>query len=177
MPQKLPEKLSENLPEIPDELRALMAEVGPVWMPPGHVKLMTDKFTDLHRTVPRADGLEIRRDMAYGAHERHKLDVYLPGDGKTRRAALLFVHGGAFLDGDRNRTGEIYSNVLRYFGRNGVVGINIGYRLAGDAKYPGATEDIAATVTWVRERADVLGIDRDRIFLMGHSAGAAHAGS
>ena len=55
--------------------------------------------------------------------------------------------------------------------------INTGYRLAGDTKYPGATEDVASVIQWVRDHADEIGVDASRIFLMGHSAGAAHAGS
>ncbi len=165
-----------RLPEIPDELRALMAEIGPRWSPSAHVKLMVDRFTDLHRTGPK-DGVVVNRDLAYGRHPRQALDVYRPERGGTARAAVLFVHGGAFLDGDRNRTEEIYANVPRYLARHGIVGINVGYRLAGDARYPGATEDLAAAVAWAHAHADEIGVDRSRIILMGHSAGAAHAGS
>lgn len=163
-------------PEIPDDLRALMAEIGPKWSPSAHVKPMIDRFSAVHRTAPK-DNLTVRRDIAYGDHPRQMFDIYLPDDGKGGRAALLFVHGGAFLDGHRNRTDEIYSNVPRYFSRNGVVGINIGYRLADAVQYPGATEDIATVVAWTRAHADELGLDKDRLFLMGHSAGAAHTGS
>jgi acetyl esterase len=53
----------------------------------------------------------------------------------------------------------------------------IGYRLAGDAKYPAASEDIASVIKWIQQHADEIGVDASRIFLMGHSAGAAHAGS
>jgi acetyl esterase/lipase len=81
------------------------------------------------------------------------------------------------MDGHRNRTDRIYSNVPLYLARNGVVGINVGYRLGKDVGYPGATEDVGRAVAWTHARADELGIDRQRIFLMGHSAGAAHAGS
>ena len=41
----------------------------------------------------------------------------------------------------------------------------------------GQPEDIASVIRWVRAHADEVGIDASRIFLMGHSAGAAHAGS
>jgi len=95
----------------------------------------------------------------------------------TTPPVVLFVHGGAFVSGHRNRTEQIYSNVLYYLARNGVAGINIGYRLANDAVYPEATNDIAAAVAWAHEHAAEFGWDPARIFLMGHSAGAAHAGS
>lgn len=163
-------------PQIPDELRKLMAEIGPQWAPSKHVKLMLDQFSELHRAAA-SDGVVVRGDIAYGKHPRQMFDVYSPANSDRRRAAVLFVHGGAFLDGNRNRTDQIYSNVLKYFARHGIVGINIGYRLADDTPYPGATEDIATVVAWAHQHADEIGVDRNRIFLMGHSAGAAHSGS
>jgi acetyl esterase/lipase len=168
--------MDQTRPNIPNELHALMAEIGPQWSPAKHVKLMLDKFSELHKMAP-TEGIDIKADIAYGAHPRQRIDLYLPANSKRGLPAVLFVHGGAFLDGHRNRTSEIYANVLRYFARHGIVGINIGYRLADDTPYPGATEDVAAVVAWTRERADEIGVDRNRIFLMGHSAGAAHTGS
>src|SRR5690606_5344808 len=103
-------------------------------------------------------------------------DLYTPRGGATPRAAVLFVHGGAFFDGHRNRTGEVYANVSYHFARNGIAAINIGYRLGSEAPFPAAADDMAAVVAWTHAHADEAGIDRSRIFLMGHSAGAAHAG-
>jgi acetyl esterase len=165
-------------PEISDALRAVMAEIGPRWRADtsGHVKLMVEQFSKLLATAP-PDGLSVRMDVAYGEHERQRFDIYAPTAPGQNRPAVLFVHGGAFIDGHRNRTGQIYSNVTRYFARHGLVGINIGYRLADVVQYPGATRDIAAVVAWTRENAGELGIDPSRIFLMGHSAGGAHVAS
>jgi acetyl esterase/lipase len=170
--------MSSKFPEIPDALRALMAEIGPRWgtNPAAHVKIMVDRFSEVLKQSPK-EGVTIRRGISYGPHPRQMFDLFMPDDENARRAAVIFVHGGAFLDGHPNRTEEIYSNVLHYFARNGIVGFNIGYRLAGDAKYPGASEDIASVIKWAHEHADEIGIDASRIFLMGHSAGAAHAGS
>ena len=141
--------MDQARPSIPNELRELMAEIGPQWAPAKHVKLMLDRFSDIHRRAP-TEGVEVRADLTYGSHPRQRIDVYLPANPERGRAVVLFVHGGAFLDGHRNRTDEIYANVLRYFARNGVAGINIGYRLADDTQYPGATEDIAAVVLGAR---------------------------
>lgn len=170
--------MNPKFPEIPDALRALMAEVGPRWgtNPAAHVKLMVERFSEVLKQAPK-DGVTVRGGITYGPHPRQIFDLFTPDEARSGRAALVFVHGGAFLDGHPNRTEQIYSNVLQYFARHGIVGINTGYRLAGDAKYPGATEDVASVIQWVRDHADELGVDASRIFLMGHSAGAAHAGS
>ena len=170
--------MKRPLPDIPADLRALMVEVGRRWTVnrSDNIALMIERFTELLRGFP-LDGIAVARDIAYGDHARQQLDVYAPEDGREGRAAVVFVHGGAFMDGHRNRTERIYSNVPLYFARNGVVGINIGYRLGRDAGYPGATLDVASAIAWTRAHAQDFGIAPDRIFLMGHSAGAAHAGS
>ena len=167
-----------GLPEIPDDLRQLMAEIGPKWRDgvARNVDLMVQRFSEVLKHSPR-DGVTVHPGISYGDHERNALDIFLPEKMTTTPPVVLFVHGGAFVSGHRNRTGQIYSNVLYYLARNGVAGINIGYRLANDAVYPEATNDIAAAVAWARDHAAEFGWDPVRIFLMGHSAGAAHAGS
>lgn len=165
-------------PEIPAALRALMVEIGPRWAQdiPGHARRMSEAFTAVLDDAPRPD-LKVTREVAYGAHARQVFDIYAPPGATGKRPAVLFVHGGAFFDGQRDRSPRIYSNVLEYFAVRGLIGINVGYRLAGDATYPAASEDVGTVVAWVRGHADEIGADPDNIFIMGHSAGCAHTGS
>lgn len=164
--------------EIPGDLRALMAEIGPRWgtAVSANVKLMIEEFTHVQQQVPKS-GIEVARDIAYGLHPRQALDIYQPNATGKSRPAVLFVHGGAFVDGSRNRTDQIYANVSYYFARHGIVGVNLGYRLAPEARYPEASRDIGAAVQWVKAHAADFGIDPSRLLLMGHSAGGAHVGS
>ena len=161
---------------IPSGLRSLMAEIGPRWgaATSANVRRMIDEFTRVHEAVPRTSIRE-SRDLAYGAHPRQRLDIYAPADPGKHRAAVVFVHGGAFTEGDRNRSPEIYANVGRYFARHGILGVNIGYRLAPEIQYPEGSRDVGAAVAWIRNQARDFSVDPARIFLMGHSAGAAHA--
>ena len=76
------------------------------------------------------------RRLAYGAHARQVLDVFSPA-GARAAPVMMFVHGGAFVRGDKRVTGELYENVLHWFARQGFVGVNIEYRLAPEAAYPG----------------------------------------
>jgi acetyl esterase len=165
-------------PQIPDELRRLMAIIGPRWSESvtANVKLMVEEFSKVLRQAPPPAGIEVRRDISYGTHDRQVLDLFVP-DGRAARPALVFVHGGAFVEGHRNRTPEIYANVPTWFAQHGVVGVNMGYRLAPDAVYPEATRDVDSVIRWTRDNAGALGVDPDRVFLMAHSAGAAHAAS
>jgi acetyl esterase/lipase len=164
-------------PDIPEDLLALMREVGPIWRTnvSGHVDLMIQRFSEVLKHSPR-DGLIEHPDIRYGDHERQVVDVFLPHQA-SRPPLVVFIHGGAFVSGHRNRSAQIYSNVLVYLAQHGIAGINVGYRLANDTNYPGATEDIARLIVWAREAAPQYGWDPAQIFLMSHSAGGAHAGS
>jgi acetyl esterase/lipase len=167
----------QQLPDIPEDLLALMHEVGPKWHNniSAHVDLMIQRFSEVLKDGPR-DGVVQHQDIRYGDHERQLIDVFLP-ENVSSPPLVVFVHGGAFVSGHRNRSDQIYSNVLVYLARHGIAGVNVGYRLANDTKYPGATEDIARVVAWTHEAASQYGWDPGKIFLMSHSAGGAHAGS
>jgi len=167
-----------TLPQIPQALLELMARVGPIWREdvPGNVQLMIDNFSPILSRAPK-NGIDVRREISYGEYPRQVLDVYSPENQGSPRPAVLFVHGGAFISGHRNRSNEIYGNVLYCLARHRIVGINVEYRLADDAKYPEATRDVASAVGWVSKNCRELDVDPARIFLFGHSAGAAHAGS
>lgn len=152
-----------------------MAEIGPKWreQPSVHVRMMADAFTPLLARAPK-QGVERQNDVPYGEHPRQVVDIFRPQ--KSRKApVLLFIHGGAFTDGDKNRTPEFYSNICYYFARNGLLALNVEYRLAPEARYPAAANDIGRAVAWVHGEAERLGGDPARIFLMAHSAGACHA--
>jgi acetyl esterase len=165
-------------PAIPERLLALMAKIGPRWRDDisGHIRVMLEEFSAVHENAPK-ELSELRRNVRYGGDSRQEYDLFLPKLPGRDRAAVLFVHGGAFTEGSRNRTDQIYANVLYFLARRRVVGINIGYRLAPQACYPEASHDIGAVVKTIRDGAAKIGVDPARIFLMGHSAGAAHVAS
>lgn len=114
------------------------------------------------------------RDLSYGPHARHKLDVLQPKHLPDHpMPVLIFIHGGAFVAGNKS-DGEIFDNVLNFFAARGVLGINASYRLAPEYRWPSGIEDMRAIVDWVRNSAARYGGDPDKIFMMGHSAGASH---
>ncbi len=116
----------------------------------------------------------VTRDILYGSHERHRLDVLQPKKpGSESMPVLVFIHGGAFVRGDKS-DGIIFDNVLNYFASRGVLGINATYRLAPEYQWPAGADDIRAIVRWIRDNASEYGGDPNRIYLMGHSAGASH---
>lgn len=162
-------------PPIPRHLREMMLELGPKWGSNirAYTKLQSEAFSEVLAGAPK-EGVETR-DVAYGAHPRQVLDVFAPR-GASGAPVVLFAHGGAFIEGNKDRTPEIYANVGWYFARQGVVMINMEYRLAPEFKYPSGVVDVAAAVAWARANIVRFGGDPERIFLFGHSAGAAHVG-
>ena len=120
---------------------------------------------------------DVDRDISYGPHERHLLDVLQPRNPTSAAMPILvFIHGGAFVLGNKS-DGVLFDNVLNYFTSRGVLGINATYRLAPEYQWPAGADDIREVVRWIRDNARKYGGDPDRIFLMGHSAGAAHVAS
>ena len=116
---------------------------------------------------------EVTDRLSYGEHPRHKLDVYQP-QGITNAPVFVYVHGGGYRSGDRDLNAVAYGNIPTYFARHGMLGINATYRLAPEASWPSGAEDVRAMVAWIKHHAQSYGGDPERIFLMGHSAGASH---
>jgi triacylglycerol lipase len=86
---------------------------------------------------------------------------------------LLFVHGGAFVRGDKH--GAFYpDNIPLWAAGEGMVGVTINYRLAPANPWPAGADDLADAIGWVRANIERFGGDPDRIVLFGHSAGANH---
>ena len=138
------------------------------------------ELKDIYRKHLREAGLEksvVERDLSYGPHARHKLDVLRPAKPADEpMPVLVFVHGGGFVRGNKS-DGDIFDNILDFYTRHGVLGINVTYRLAPEFGHPAGAEDLAAALRWVRDNADRYGGDADNIVLMGHSAGAVHVAS
>ncbi|WP_083654726.1 alpha/beta hydrolase [Burkholderia sp. SRS-W-2-2016] len=162
------------------EQRQRMLALGPSWNDDiiANRKAVIDCYTPLVMAAPM-DGTRVERDLAYGAHSRQVLDVFEPLDAPadTPREAVLFVHGGAFVRGSKSVNGAIYDNVCHWFARQGFVAVNVEYRLADEAPWPGGAQDVASALGWLREHAARWRIDPARIFVIGHSAGGAHAAS
>jgi acetyl esterase/lipase len=83
---------------------------------------------------------------------------------------LVAVHGGGWQLGDR----KSYQHWGPYFARHGYAVFSIEYRLMkpGVKTWPGAAYDTKAAVQYVRANAAELGVDPERIGLIGDSAGA-----
>lgn len=157
--------------QVPPPVEAQLRQIGRVVAPPPTAAL----YAPLQQREPYA-GVRVLRDQRFGADARHLLDVFTPEAATgARRPVLVFVRGGAFTGGAR-RAGDspFYDNVMLWAVKNGMVGVNTTYRLAPQHPWPAAQEDLRDAVAWIRQNIAAHGGDPGRIYLMGHSAGAAH---
>jgi acetyl esterase len=157
----------------------LLRNVGPKWHSDirHYSEIIKEAYAPLISVSPRQD-ITVTRDIAYGQHARQVLDIFSKtGDDFTAKPVIVFVHGGAFVRGDKCLSNGMYDNVLYWFARQGFVGINLEYRLAPEASFPGAVDDLAIGVEWVANNIAAHGGDPTRIALVGHSAGGTHVAS
>jgi acetyl esterase/lipase len=128
-------------------------------------------------------------NIAYGTDPQHRLDVYVPDKpaempGKVvgapdkvvgapdkaaaSRPVVLFWHGGRWRFGDKSD----YRFVGAALAESGYVVVVANYRHYPQVKMPGFMEDAAQAALWAAEHAQEFGGDPERLYLMGHSAGA-----
>ncbi|ASJ90680.1 alpha/beta hydrolase [Porphyrobacter sp. CACIAM 03H1] len=109
-----------------------------------------------------------QQTLAYGSDPLQALDLWVP---EGRPAPLvLFVHGGGWSRGSKsNAVGRVLPGHLL---AQGYAFASIDYRLVPAARVEDQAADVAAALAHLLARADALGIDRTRVVLTGHSAGA-----
>ena len=116
--------------------------------------------------------VEVRGDISFLTSARpEKLDLYLPKSRKAgeKSPAVLLIHGGGWKEGDKRQAREIEFGMT--LAKNGFVAASINYALRSDGKFPLNLQDCKNGVRYLRAHADELGIDPDRISVMGSSAG------
>jgi acetyl esterase len=94
--------------------------------------------------------------------------VYRPRAGIAPQPCVVNFHGGGWVQGNPEQSQWFAS---RLSVRNRCVVVSPAYRLAPEHPFPAAVDDARAVVEWVVEHADELGIDPQRVAVMGDSAG------
>lgn len=107
-------------------------------------------------------------DIPYGELARQQLDVYTPPVPAGNRPVVVFFYGGSWQSGRR----QDYRFVGQALSARGWVTIIPDYRLYPEVKFPGFISDGAAACAWVNKNIATYGGNPDRLFVMGHSAGA-----
>jgi arylformamidase len=139
------------------------------------IKARQQATTDTHAVsfeLPR--NIQRLRDVPYGAHERQRMDVYLPSDTahtSNVRPVILMVHGGAWRIGDK-AAAQVVANKVKHWLAQGFILISVNYRLLPEANPLQQADDVALALAKAQSQAAQWGADPHRFILMGHSAGA-----
>jgi len=106
-------------------------------------------------------------DVSYGPYKMDKLDFW-EAKGKGPRPLLVYIHGGGWIGGDKNR---VPGNIQAFLDK-GISYAAINYRLTGEASLPAPVHDAARAIQFLRSKAKEWNINKNRIALTGGSAGA-----
>jgi acetyl esterase/lipase len=105
-----------------------------------------------------------------------ELDVYRPTEpAGGQRPLLVYVHGGGWQQSHRNRAPRETRAWSRGFFERltdpGFVVATPAYRFSAEARFPAQLDDVVEALRWLQDGADELGVDGDRTYLWGASAG------
>ncbi len=108
------------------------------------------------------------REISYGSDPKQKLD-YWRAPGTNRPPIIIFIHGGGWSIGDKAQGAGTKSS---FYNGLGFAFASLNYRLVPNVTPDDQAKDVAAAVAHLRANARRLGFDPNRVYLMGHSAGA-----
>ncbi len=119
--------------------------------------------------LPSASAQTEKRNVPYtdSGHERHTVDIFAPTDAKGL-PVVFWIHGGGWEKGDKTSV----QDKPRAFVEKGFVFVSTGYRLLPEVTMGDIIRDVAKSLGWVHAHIAEYGGDPQRIFVMGHSAGA-----
>ena len=118
-------------------------------------------------------GITTLRDQPYGQlaagqsrHGRQRFDLYLPaGCNAGGMPLVVWIHGDSWRDGSKADC------PVSWLANEGYAVASIGYRLSDTAVFPAQLDDCRAAIAEIERNADVWGIDRDRVAVVGSGAG------
>jgi len=138
------------------------------------------------------DSVYINSNVYYSniyTDNEHQMDIYSPiEDTVTNRPVILYMHGGAFINGDKSDLDCV--DFCKSFAKKGYVAVSVNYRLSNDPQSFGlyqqdqyttvlkAVSDIKGAIRYFRKSVssgNPYGIDENTIFIGGYSAGAVAA--
>lgn len=111
----------------------------------------------------------VKFDLPYGTHERQVLDICIPKKAKDEIGLILFIHGGAWIMGDK----KSYRNELKYWSDSGYAAAAINYRyVSDDVDLNNITDDITSALSAIKSFGESKKININKVLLTGSSAGA-----
>ena len=147
-------------------------KMGPEYVFAARVRKLfgtNDKVRDEGLTEP--ENIVKIKDLAYGNDPEQVLDLYYPSDTGSALPAIVSVHGGGYVYGDK----DLYRFYCMSLAQRGFAVVNFSYRLAPGYRFPAQLNDVNAVMQFARSHAEEYFIDPHNIFFVGDSAGAQMA--
>lgn len=155
-------------------VRAKLAGVDPQLMSPGILALsvpMTTRtlpFVRMGYRIGSSPGPAVTMSTRFVGDDDIRVLVFSPAEPAEPRPAVLYLHGGGMCAGTPQIEAALAGQLVRELG---AVAVSTDYRLAPENPFPAALDDCMATLSWMIENADEIGIDPGRIAVHGVSAG------
>lgn len=114
--------------------------------------------------------LQIYRNQIYATinHRNLHVDIILPLKNKKKKhPVVMLIHGGGWRSGNKTMEWPMAFELAR----RGYAAVCVEYRLSPEAVYPAGVLDVQTAIRWVKYKAREYGFDKDKIALMGNSAG------
>lgn len=116
----------------------------------------------------------VNKAVAYGDDPKQKMDVYLPQQTKGKTPAIILIHGGSWIGGDKINMVHWLKPLQQAFPDYVIFDIN--YRLANrqdpTSIWPAQIDDVDKAVAFIKDKAKDYNIDKKQLILIGESAGA-----
>ena len=129
----------------------------------GGVAVKPHNYDEIEKLV------HVENDLSYdSAHQEGNLDIIAPKEFSGKLPVIFWVHGGAFLGGDKSDITEYAVQVAS----KGFIVVNMNYELAPSAIYPTPLYQVEEAYQFIEKNAEAYGIDMDRLYFAGDSAGA-----
>ena len=129
----------------------------------GGVAVKPHNYDEIEKLV------HVENDLSYdSAHQEGNLDIVAPKEFSGKLPVIFWVHGGAFLGGDKSDITEYAVQVAS----KGFIVVNMNYELAPSAIYPTPLYQVEEAYQFIEKNAQAYGIDMDRLYFAGDSAGA-----
>jgi acetyl esterase/lipase len=122
---------------------------------------------DMNPALP--DSVSGNLDVVFqkGDNYELKLNLFTPKNSDKALPLVVMVHGGCWIDGGR----VDYNYYGVKLAQLGYAAATVDYRVADQAPYPAAVDDVRNAIQWLKDKANTYNIDPDRIALLGGSAG------
>ena len=103
--------------------------------------------------------------------KKHLLDIYLPPTGKSSYPIVVWIHGGGWMTNDKYADMGYMVNTVKGFIESGYAVASIDYRWSTMAIFPAQIQDCNQAIEFLYQNSTKYKLDKDRIVLMGFSAG------